>query len=142
MSTLVKLIGLYELGNKNVVIMPLNELSINRINSGLVYKITTYFGEKTSFNHRHAQGKKHNFRYKISEKIATFYLGKEVQESSVDKIRYFDNIEGEDCIYLRLKNGEYMKASDRYEVIDSDNLLDNVKFIDLYDPQFCLSIGK
>lgn len=50
MANLVKLIGVYRLGDKNVHIFPLSEIKDYQINAENVYKITTYFGEKTRLN--------------------------------------------------------------------------------------------
>lgn len=142
MSTLIRLVGIYRLGDKNVHIYPLDDLRADCFNNPNVYKITTYFGERQKFDHRHKAGKKNNFRFKIVEKIATFYLGKEVQRELVGSVKYRDFKEGDETMFIRLKNGDYMEVSDRYEVIDADDLADGVKFSNLFDPSFCVSIGK
>lgn len=142
MANLVKLIGVYRLGDKNVHIFPLSEIKDYQINAENVYKITTYFGEKNTFKHQHKSDKKHNFRFNITEKIATYYLGEIIPKNKAKRVHYHECKEGDETIIIRLKNGEEMEINDSFEVIDSLAISTGAKIINLYNPTFSVQLGR
>lgn len=122
------LITLYPLKPGKPITCPVDKLVMDITKC---YKIDVGYGERMHA----ANGNKGG--YKMTEKIATYYIGEFAQEATVKHTNMFGTIsaakkETEDTFYIKLTDGRFHEVLSTSQVINPKSI-EGLKLVDLFD---------